>query len=300
MWRMPVDGANTIHKTGEKNMKSTSLLLAACTTLALLIISRPAISMAEKMTVLKAAGCKTEYFLLHDLSDAYRMKTGNKIQVGRTGNKKAVNLLMDNKIDFAFTCKTIDQLADKLHLDKQAISGWKSIPVAIDPIVIVANPQNGVTGITTAQLTQIFQGKIKNWKEVGGKDLPVLPSFMNPNLESGVVLLFKEFTVGDGKLDENAQITEGPSMSGNYVSVTPGAVTFMGYTSYREKYGKILRVGGIAPTRENILAGKYILSATYYLTVAGNENEDVSKFVDYALSEAGMKAIGSNFIPYSE
>jgi len=49
---------------------------------------------------LKSAGCKTEYFLLQDLTKVYTDKTGIKFQLGNTGNKKAVNLLMDNKIDF--------------------------------------------------------------------------------------------------------------------------------------------------------------------------------------------------------
>jgi len=250
---------------------------------------------------MKSAGCKTEYYLLQDLSAAYKEKTGNKIQLGKTGNKKAINLLMDNKIDFTFTCKTIDQLAKKLKLDKEVISTWKSIPIAKDPIVIVSNGKNGVKGITTQQLTDIFQGNINNWKEVGGNDLPVLPSYMNQEFESGVVLLFKEFTVGaKGQLVKKAHISEGPSTSGNYVSRTPGGVTFMGVSAYNEKHGDILEIDGAAPSRENILTGKYPLSATYYLTVDGNERADVSQFIEYTLSDDGQKAIDVNFIPYSE
>ena len=39
-------------------------------------------------TILKAAGCKTEHFLLQDLAKADKAKTGNKTQLGNTGNKK--------------------------------------------------------------------------------------------------------------------------------------------------------------------------------------------------------------------
>jgi len=124
---------------------------------------------------------------------------------------------------------------------------------------------------------------------------------MNPELESGVVLLFKEFTVGsNGELDKSAVLGNGPSMLGNYTSITPGCVTFMAFNSYQEKYGDILAVDGVSPTRENIMNGKYKLAATYYLTVVGGENKQVDSFVDYVLSPKGQESIEQNFIPYTE
>ena len=124
---------------------------------------------------------------------------------------------------------------------------------------------------------------------------------MSSSLESGVVLLFKEFTIGnDGKLDEKAMIANGPSMLGNFVSVTPGAVTFMGFNSYREKYGNIVEIDGVAPTRENILNGSYGLAATYYLTLDGRSSKSVTDFVEFAKSEDGKKSIDQNFISVSQ
>lgn len=251
--------------------------------------------------VLHSVGCKTEYFLLQELAAAYTAKEGTKLQLGNTGNKKAVDLLMDKKIDFAFTCKTIAQLTKGLELDPQAVSGWTSIPIAKDPIVVVTNPQNGVTGLTTAQLTEIFQGKASNWQDVGGNDLPILTAYINPDLESGVVLLFKEFTVGeDGKLDEKGRLGENPSMLGNYVSMTPGGVTFMGFNSYQDKFGPILAIDGVMPSPDNILNGAYKLAATYYLTLPGEEDKNVAAFLQYVQSEEGKAVIGKNFIPFSK
>jgi len=251
--------------------------------------------------VLKSAGCKTQYFLLKDLSEAYKKDSGQKIQLGKTGNKKAVYLLLDDKIDFAFTCKPIDKLSEKLNLDQTAVSNWESVPIAKDPIVIVSNSKNGIGNITHEQLIYIFEGKITNWKEVGGNDMPVKTAYMNPELESGVTLLFKEFLAEHkGALYSEAKIGEGPSMLGNYVSVTPGAVTFMGFTSYKEKYGDILSLEGVAPTRDNILNGTYELSATYYLTFSSRDNEAVNSFVEYSRSEKGREAIKDHFVPITE
>lgn len=254
---------------------------------------------AEK--VLKSAGCKTEAFLLKDLAESYKKSSGQKLRVGNTGNKKAVELLVEGKIDFAFTCKPINALSKKLKLDQSVVGNWKSIPIAKDPIVIVANKKNGAENVTSSQLTEIFKGNVANWKEVGGNDTPIKTAYMNSELESGVVLLFKEFTVGSkGELDKSAMLGNGPSMLGNYTSITPGCVTFMAFNSYQEKYGDILAIDGVLPTRENIMNGKYKLAATYYLTVVEGENEQVTSFVDYVLSPSGQGAIEQNFIPYTE
>ena len=264
------------------------------------ILMQPCYTQAQE-EIIKAAGCKTEFFLLKDLTAAYKEKTGNKIQLGNTGNKKAVNLLLDQKIDFTFTCKPISKLTKGLKLDPASVSSWTSVAIAKDPIVIVSHVKNGVQNITSEQLANLFQGKMVNWKELGGNDLPIKTAHMSSSLESGVVLLFKEFTVGkDGKLAEKAMIANGPSMLGNFVSVTPGAVTFMGFNSYREKYGDIVEIDGVAPTRENILNGSYGLAATYYLTLDGRSNKSVTDFVEFVKSEDGKKSIDQNFISVSQ
>jgi len=282
-------------------MKShTHVLLVMAAVFAFSTLMQPCSAHAQD-TVLKAAGCKTEIFLLKDVAEAYKEKTGNKVQLGNTGNKKAVNLLFDQKIDFTFTCKPISKLTKGLKLDPASVSSWTSVAIAKDPIVVVSNVKNGVQNITSEQLTNLFQGKMANWKELGGTDLPIKTAHMSSSLESGIVLLFKEFTVGNkGKLDENAMIANGPSMLGNFVSVTSGAVTFMGFNSYREKYGDIVEIDGVAPTRENILNGSYGLTATYYLTLDGRSSESVNEFVEFAKSDDGKKSIDQNFISVSQ
>lgn len=247
--------------------------------------------------VLKAAGCKTEFYLFKDLAEAFKEATGNKLLPAAIGNKKAVKLLLEQKIDFAFTCKPIAKLKKKLKLNPEQVAAWKSIPVAKDPIIVVSNAKNGVQNLTSEQLTKLFSGQIENWKELGGNDLPVLTAHLNPKLESGVVLLFKEFTLGSkGKLDPNARTGDSPSMLGNFVSLTPGSVTFMGFNSYKEKYGDIVGIDGVFPGRQNILNGSYKLAATYYLTLDGRDNKGVNEFMNFIQSDAGSQAIEQNFI----
>ena len=150
-------------------------------------------------------------------------------------------------------------------------------------------------------MTNIFLGRYSNWKELNGSDLPVLPAYLSEELESGLVLLFKEYTVGSkGQLTDNAMKTNTPSMLGNYTSVTPGVISFMSYNSYDEKYGNIVKVDGVQPNIENILNGTYPLTATYFITIDERNNQAVAEFIDFTKTKAGQQAINKRYISISE
>jgi len=71
------------------------------------------------------------------------------------------------KESFGFVCCPIS----KAEIAKEKIVVY---PLAQEPILILVNQSNPVTNLTTQQVRDIFSGKIKNWKEVGGKDHPIV------------------------------------------------------------------------------------------------------------------------------
>lgn len=264
------------------------------------LVSIPVSLLAEGTPQMSAAGCKTEHFMLKDLSSAYTSKTGNTIRLGRTGNKKAVTMLLKDQVDFAFTCKPITQLSKKFKLNHAEVSDWSSVPIGKDPIIVVSNYINGVDDISIADLKRLFSGSIKNWKELGGNDLPVKIGYLSDEIESGIVLLFKEFTVGSkGSLDANATIVDDPVKIGRFVYSTPGGVSFMSLNSYTDKKSTILKVDGYEPSRENILNNKYKLSATYYITAPIKKDALVADFISFSQSAEGQAIVAKSFIPYT-
>ncbi len=282
-----------------KNAVKSGVVLVVV--LAFILMSIPANVLAEGTTQLSAAGCKTEHFMLKDLAVAYKAKTGNSIRLGRTGNKKAVTLLLNDEIDFAYTCKPIAKLSKKFNLDGASISDWTSVPIGKDPIVVVANYINGVEDISIKDLKRVFKGEIKNWQELGGNDVPVVVGYLTEDIESGVVLLFKEFTVGiNGALAPEATVLDDPVKVGRFVYSTPGAISFTSLNSCKDKKSTILKVNGHEPTSENILNGKYKLSATYYITAPVKKNALVTDFIAYSQSYEGQAVVGKSFTPYTK
>lgn len=266
-------------------------------TITLMAIFTPSIKAQNNIS---CAGCKTEYFLIKELAKAYKTKTGIVLKVAKTGNKKAVHLTLGNKTDFAFTCKPISKLSKKFKIDQKKISEWVSTAIAKDPIILVSNKENGITNLSVDQITKIFLGETKNWKELSGNNLPILPASLSPKLESGVTTVFKENTGGkDMKFPSNIKYLNGPSMLGNYVSSKPGAIGFIGYNSYKKKYGDILKVENISPTKETISNNTYKFSTVYYLTIP-NKNKKIQDFLNFCLSAEGQKIIAKNFFVYNK
>jgi phosphate transport system substrate-binding protein len=46
--------------------------------------------------------------------------------------------------------------------------------VARDAIGVIVHPSNPVDHLTLKQVSDIYQGKINNWSEVGGEDRPIV------------------------------------------------------------------------------------------------------------------------------
>lgn len=249
----------------------------------------------------QTAGCKTAYFLMRELFDDYKKRTDTKIIPQRVGNKVAIKLLIAGDIEFAFTCQPHEDLAKKLAINEEHSKNWRTIKFAKDPIVVVVNQSNKVTNLTKTQLTDIFTGKVTNWKDVGGDDLEIKLAYQDEVTESGVMTVFQETTVGRtkgvlGELSPNAVKFPGPKKRGAYISQNPGAITYMGLGAYREHYGKLLDIDGAAPTRENIAQGSYPITATYYIVYNENKKDIADPFLQYLTSDDGKDVINKNFL----
>ncbi len=128
---------------------------------------------AAKKTSVGCAGCKTEYFLIKHIADHFGESSDMQSKPGKTGNKKAVMLFAEGKVDFAFTCKPHWKLAAKFKLDAEKTKNWASVTIARDPIIIVVNEKSGIQELSLDQAKQVFSGKVTNWKDVSGNDLVV-------------------------------------------------------------------------------------------------------------------------------
>ena len=95
----------------------------------------------------------------------------------------AIDMLLRGDIDFVFNARPLTP-TEYAKAKLQNIQ-FQETAIAIDGIVFYAHPELKISKITIKQLMSIFQGKFSNWKELGGKDLPITPVILSKeNVES--------------------------------------------------------------------------------------------------------------------
>jgi phosphate transport system substrate-binding protein len=177
-------------------------------------------------------------------------------------------------------------MADMVTLPAEA-SALTSFVVARDGIAIVVHPSNPVKGLTISQVHDIFNGKIRNWKDVGGEDKPI--AVVSREAGSGTRSSFEQI-VGDLKLTPDALIQDSNGTIRETVANDPNAIGYLSHGLLSPKINAV-PVDGAACTEEAIQAGSYKLVRPIFLLTKGAPTPACQAVIDYMLSPEGQKVI---------
>jgi phosphate transport system substrate-binding protein len=180
-------------------------------------------------------------------------------------------------------------MADLVQLPPEARE-LTATPVARDGIAVVVNPANKAAGLTMAQIRDIFNGKIRNWKEVGGADAPI--TVVSREAGSGTRSSFEQIVTGV-ILSKDALIQDSNGTIRETVANDANAIGYLSHGLLNEKI-KALKVDNVECTVANITAGTYTLVRPIYLLVKGAPSDQIKSFLDYILSPAGQQTIKAN------
>lgn len=138
------------------------------------------------------------------------------------GSSTGIQMLLNGELDFAQTSRPLTP-AEKQQAQQQGIT-LQEIPVALEGVAVVTHPALSVSNVSQRQLRDIYTGRIVNWQELGGPDLPVV-AIARDDL-GGTVLFFSQ-TVLNGEalapsVRRSPNTTEALRLTGN----TPGAIYF--------------------------------------------------------------------------
>lgn len=176
--------------------------------------------------------------------------------------------------------------------DEEKEKGLSENIVAIDAIVIVTDTQNKVDNLTTQQLIDIYKGKIRNWKEVGGEDLPIV--VIGRESGSGTRSAFEEILGIEEQCQYANEVNEtGPIIA--KVQSIPGAIGYVSLDVIDETV-KPLSIDGAKASEETIQNGQYSLQRPFVMATKGTieqQNENIQHLFQYIASEDGRKIIRS-------
>jgi phosphate transport system substrate-binding protein len=195
-----------------------------------------------------------------------------------TNTRGAYKDIVDGNADIIICAAPSDE---QLQYAKDNCVELELMPVESDAFVFIVNAGNPVDNITIDQIRGIYSGKITNWKELGGKNIPIAAMRRNKNSGSQTAL---EKIMGDTPIRPDYTALFGSPIGFSFRYYVTGMLGEGGV--------KILTINGIAPTSETIADGSYPIAGNIYAIYRkGETNENVQKAINFMLSPEGQEIV---------
>lgn len=174
-------------------------------------------------------------------------------------------------------------------------------PVGKDALVFLVNQDNPVDSLSAQELFDIYTGKITNWKEVGGQDMPV-EAFQRPEA-SGSQTMMRKLLIGDAEMmpAEEEHISRGMDDIINALKKYDNSANAIGYSvyyyassMYQQKDLKFLEIDGIAPTNKTIQDGSYPFVNDFYCVTGEHSSREAISIQDWLLTKDGQDFVKEN------
>ena len=159
-------------------------------------------------------------------------------------------------------------------------------PVAVVGIVPIANKGVGVKNLSTKQLSDIFTGKIKNWRQVGGKNQSII--VINRSRGSGTRSTFEDLVL-NGKEAINSQEQDSNGTVKKIVNSTPGTISYISFPYANDQNIQKISINNIQPDNRNIPTNKWPLWSYEHMYTKGKPNKATAAFIKYVLSKKVQK-----------
>jgi phosphate transport system substrate-binding protein len=173
-------------------------------------------------------------------------------------------------------------------LTEEEAKQFTPVVIARDGVAIVINPANPVTNLTIEQLRSVFSGRLKSWKDLGGKEEAIRPITREEG--SGTRESFVHLVMGKEKISREALVQESNGAVKELVKGNPAAIGYMSLGLVGKEL-KALNVDGAEPKAENVLNGKYKLARPLLFVTKGPPAPKAQKFVDFVLSPESQKTL---------
>ena len=199
-----------------------------------------------------------------------------------TGSGAGLEALAGGKTDIGNASRSLK--------DGEKQSGAVENIVAIDGIAVITHKDSVVSDLTAQQLTDIYTGKITNWKDLGGADEAIV--VLGREAGSGTRGAFEELL----KIEDQCAYAQELDSTGGVlakVAATPGSIGYVSLDVVDDTV-KALSLDGVAPTEENIVAGSYKLSRPFVMATLGTieeQNDLVKTWFHYVQSDEGQAVI---------
>ena len=267
-----------------KNIKS--LLIIAAVSLGILAT---AFMQQSKITV---KGSDTMVILAQKWAELYMKKNPSTIiQVTGGGSGVGITALINGTTDICNSSRPMKQTEiEKLKARYNTLG--VEIPCARDGITIFLNEANKVSELTLKQLSDIYLGKTKNWKEVGGADAGI--RLYGRENSSGTYVYFHDEVI-KGDYASTVQSLPGTAAVVNAVKKDVYGIGYGGAAyAVGVKHAKVKKdesSPAFDATAETIGKGEYPITRFLYMYLRNRPTGETKKYIDWILGPEGQSIV---------
>ncbi|MBS5925727.1 MAG: phosphate ABC transporter substrate-binding protein [Clostridium sp.] len=226
--------------------------------------------------------------------------SGYEINAQAGGSGAGLTQVLDGSVDIGNS----DIFANE-KLEEDKAKELVDHKVVAQGFAVVVNEAAGVKELTKQQIQDIFSGKVKNWKEVGGADKEIF--LVHRPSSSGTRATFVKTVLGGDKNLENDSLGSVQDSSGavaKAMAQNDGAVSYLALSYLNSDEAKSMvkvAIDGVEASKENITTGKYPFWSWGHMYTKGEPTAEAKKFIDYIMSEDNKKVVeDTGFISGSE
>jgi hypothetical protein len=170
--------------------------------------------------------------------------------------------------------------------------------IGLDALVFIVNADNPIESLTADQIRDIYSGKVTNWKDVGGNDMPIV-AFQRPE-KSGSQTLMLELMMKDTVMmtpttevisDSMADLIDDVSAYDNSANSIGYSVYYYAKNMYTQPNLKFIAVDGVLPSNETINSGEYGYSHPFYGIIPLDPKPEAAALLDWILSDDGQRIL---------
>lgn len=239
-------------------------------------------------------GSDTLVVLAQKWAEAYMGKNADtKIQVTGGGSGTGFAALQNKTTDLANASRKIKP-AEQINCVKAFGKRPTEYKVCLDGLSVYVSADNPVKELSVAQIADIFNGKTKNWKEVGGPDAPI--TVYSRENSSGTYEFFKEHVLQGKDFASSAQTMPGTAAVLQAVAKDKNGIGYGGAAyGAGAKHLKVKKDDAspaIEPTEENVIKGTYPIWRYLYVYVnPALDKGDIAKYLTWIRGDEGQKVV---------
>ncbi|MBP6876345.1 MAG: phosphate ABC transporter substrate-binding protein [Candidatus Eisenbacteria bacterium] len=180
-------------------------------------------------------------------------------------------------------------VADMLQLPQEAAALTATV-VARDGIALVVHPSNPLRELTAEQAHDIFAGRIRNWRDLGGRDATI--HVFSREDGSGTRKSFDKMVLRGDRVSGEALYQNSNGTIREAVASDPNAIGYVSIGLVNDKV-KALLWNGTEPTNQNVVDGIYPLARPVYFLTRGEPAPPARRFIEYVLSAEGQQILAA-------